>query len=70
MTTRLADQIRPDVFAYIDRNPGKTFAQIMVALNVEQHLFREVDRALQSLRRKGLVTYSRKGGWFATKEAE
>ena len=47
---------------------GYSFAQIMGALNVDPQDFRDVDRALQSLRRRGLVTFTRAGGWVVVKK--
>ena len=66
------EEMRAKVLEVVSANGGLdvgySFAQIMGALNVDPQDFRDVDRALQSLRRRGLVTFTRAGGWVAAKK--
>lgn len=68
------EAMRARVLGVVDSNGGLdvgySFAQIMGALNVDPQDFRDVDRALQSLRRQGVVEYSRKTGWVVAKTKE
>ena len=52
--------IQEHVLMRIAVGDGCTFAQIRAAVGEDERL---VDRALQSLRRRGLVTFTRAGGW-------
>lgn len=46
--------------------PGCVLAYIKHEMNLVGD--REIDRALQSLRRRGVVTFTRAGGWVVAKK--
>ena len=54
--------LKERAFAYIKAHPGCRFYQMDAALG-NAHYFRELDRALQRLRRAGRVYY--RNGWWA-----
>lgn len=58
------DEFDAKVTLYVRENPGKTFLSIHVACDAEDD--RITDRALQRLRKRGVLSYSRKTGWTET----
>ena len=57
------EELRGQVYRVIRAIPGIVFTSLLFRVQGE---YREVDRALQALRKQGRIAYSRKGGWMVT----